>query len=76
MIPHAKDAMMKQHLEYWQSSSLVQVEYCRQHNIPTHVFSYYKKKLGCGISTSPSQSNQLIPVNIISESRIVEPIKK
>jgi len=75
MIPHAKDAMMKQHLTHWQSSTLSQIEYCRQHNIPTHVFSYYKKKLGSGISESPSKSNQLIPINLISESTAVESIQ-
>ena len=75
MIPHAKDSMMKQHLECWQSSSLTQVEYCRQHNIPAHVFSYYKKKLGSGVSESPSKSNQLIPINLISESTTVESIQ-
>jgi len=75
MIPHAKDAMMKQHIDYWQSSSLTQVEYCRQHNIPTHVFSYYKKKLGSGVSESPRSSNQLIPINLISEHTAVESIQ-
>jgi len=75
MIPHAKDTMMKQHLKYWQSSSQTQVEYCRQHNIPTHVFSYYKKKLGTAVSESSSNSNQLIPINFISEPPAVEPIQ-
>jgi len=75
MIPHAKDAMMKQHIDYWQSSSLTQVEYCRQHNIPTHVFSYYKKKLGSCVSELPSHSNQLIPINLISEPTAVESIQ-
>ena len=75
MIPHAKDAMMRQHIVSWQLSAHSQVEYCKQHNIPSHIFSYYKKKLGHGFSESPANINQLIPVNIISEPKIVEHIK-
>ncbi|MFK5984624.1 MAG: hypothetical protein QM479_04250 [Pseudomonadota bacterium] len=71
------DTLMRKYLEHWQSSAQTQVAYCRQHNIPIHVFSYYKKKLGSTVSESPSngKNNQLIPIHLISEATAVEPIQ-
>ncbi|WP_198265152.1 IS66 family insertion sequence element accessory protein TnpA [sulfur-oxidizing endosymbiont of Gigantopelta aegis] len=46
MSNHSKDASMKQHIEACQASNLSQAVYCQQHKIPSHIFSYYRKKLG------------------------------
>ncbi len=69
MIPHQKDRLMKQHLEQWKASGSTQTAYCHEHHIPTHIFSYYKKKLGYGTVQSDLGDNQLIPVNILAEHR-------
>lgn len=74
MIPHQKDSLMKQHLEQWKASGTTQTGYCYQHNIPTHIFSYYKKKLGYGTGKTGRGDNQLIPVSIVPESGRSSPI--
>ena len=67
--PHSKDASMKQHIEACQASNLSQAAYCQQHDIPSHIFSYYRKKLGYVTSSKPvSINNQLIPINLLAES--------
>ncbi|MCK5664327.1 MAG: hypothetical protein KAI17_12630 [Thiotrichaceae bacterium] len=70
MIPHSKDAVMKQHLEQWKASGTTQRAYCRQHNIQHHIFSYYKKKFKSQFSASTAVKNQLIPIEIITEKSL------
>ena len=66
---NSKDASMKQHIEACQASNLSQAAYCQQHDIPSHIFSYYRKKLGYVTSSKPvSSKNQLIPINLLAES--------
>jgi len=66
---NSKDASMKQHIEACQASNLSQAAYCQQHDIPSHIFSYYRKKLGYVTSSKPvSSKNQLIPVNLLAKS--------
>lgn len=66
--PHSKDASMKQHIEACQTSNLSQAAYCQQHDIPSHIFSYYRKKLGYVTSSKQdSTNNQLIPINLLAE---------
>jgi len=65
MNAHEKDSLMKQHLDQWEASGSTQAAYCHQHQIPIHIFSYYKKKLGYGIQSGQGD-NQLIPVGILS----------
>jgi len=66
---NSKDVSMKQHIEACQASNLSQAAYCQQHDIPTHIFSYYRKKLGYVTSSKPiSSKNQLIPVNLLTRS--------
>jgi len=66
---NSKDASMKQHIEACQSSNLSQAAYCQQHDIPPHIFSYYKKKLGYVTSPKPvSSKSQLIPVNLLDKA--------
>ncbi len=43
-MPHERDEEMRTHLQAWQSSGLTQKQYCQQHNLKTHMFSYYKAK--------------------------------
>ena len=73
---NSKDASMKQHIEACQASNLSQAAYCQQHDIPSHIFSYYRKKLGYVSSSKPvSSNNQLIPVNLLAKSVNSESIK-
>ena len=74
MKPHQKDRLMKQHLEQWKTSGSTQTDYCHQHNIPIHIFSYYKKKLGDGKVPSSRGKHQLIPVNILPQPGHSAPI--
>ena len=75
MIPHSKDAVMKQHLEQWKASGITQRAYCQLHNIPHHIFSYYKKKLQAKLSLSTVDfKNQLIPVELVAQESASENI--
>ncbi len=47
-----KRRFWKQHIEDWQTSDLSQVEYCRQHHLSVHRFTYWKQKFKSG----PDQS--------------------
>ncbi len=59
---NSKDASMKLHIEASQVSKLSQATYCQQHNIPTHISSYYRKKLGYVTpSKTDSSKSQFIP---------------
>lgn len=35
----------QQHIERWETSGLTQRDYCREHNLKSHQFSYWKRKL-------------------------------
>ncbi len=75
MIPHSKDAVMKQHLEQWKASGITQRAYCQLHNIPHHIFSYYKKKLQSELSPATTAfKNQLIPVELVAQESASENI--
>lgn len=39
-----KRRFWKQHIDDWQDSGLSQVEYCRQHHLIAHRFTYWKHK--------------------------------
>ena len=58
---------MKQHLAQWKASGSTQIAYCRQHQLPFHVFSYYKKKFSNDAAQPESGNSQLIPVSILPE---------
>ena len=47
-----KRRFRKQHIKDWQASDLSQVEYCRQHHLIAHRFTYWKRKFTSG----PAQS--------------------
>jgi len=64
MIPHQKDAIMKEHISQWKTSGLTQVAYCNEHDIKPHIFSYYKGKLSQVVSSQHVSS--LVPVKLIS----------
>ena len=68
MVPHQKDAVMKSHISQWESSSLTQIAYCKQHGIKPHIFSYYKAKFSRGDKGSAAVANGLVPVGIISSN--------
>lgn len=65
--PHAKDPMMKAHIDKWQESGLSQTAYCQQAGLKLDNFNYYKKKFAQkGLAIH--QQHQLIPVQLIEES--------
>lgn len=64
-MPHERNEEMQAHLEAWKSSGLTQIQYCQQNNIKSHIFTYYKSKLGYG--QTKMISNTLMPVQIVSE---------
>ncbi|NOQ78421.1 MAG: hypothetical protein GQ546_03365 [Gammaproteobacteria bacterium] len=64
-MPHERNEEMQAHLDAWKTSGLTQVEYCQQNNIKSHIFTYYKSKLGYG--QAKVASNTLMPVQIVSE---------
>lgn len=39
-----KRAFWKQHIERWQSSNQTQKDYCSQHELSPHQFTYWKKR--------------------------------
>ena len=73
--PHSKDASMKQHIEDCIASGLSQSRYCRQHDIPSHIFSYYRKKLGYVKPKTDSNNHQLIPIDLVVKPLNCEQIK-
>ena len=75
MIPHSKDAEMREHLESWHQSGQSQSQYCKRHGIAVHQFSYYKRKLGYMFeSPDNTPSQQLVPVSLKAEDTLSAPI--
>lgn len=64
-MSHERNNEMQAQLEAWKSSGLTKVQYCQKNNIKSHVFTYYKSKLGYG--PTKVTSNTLMPVQIVSE---------
>ena len=40
-----KRKFWNEHIEGWQESNLTQTEYCRQHNLIPHRFTYWKNRI-------------------------------
>ncbi len=57
---------MRTYLHAWQSSGLTRKQYCQQHNLKTHMFSYYKAKF---LSQS-DDSESLIPVQVVQDKSV------
>ena len=55
-----KREFWKELIHHWQESGLTQTDYCRTHNLTTHQFSYWKKK----IIKPPEPSVSLVQVNM------------
>lgn len=66
MSPYQNHAAMQRHIAQWQSSSLSQAAYCKEHGIKPHIFSYYKKKFSSD-SAVAKHSSQLIPVKLVAD---------
>lgn len=66
MNPYQNHAAMQGHIAQCQASSLSQTEYCKEHGIKPHIFSYYKKKF----SSSAKQSSQLVPVQLLAHESV------
>ena len=65
-MPHERDEEMRTHLQAWQSSGLTQKQYCQQHNLKTHMFSYYKAKF----LRQSDDSESLIPVQVVQDKTV------
>jgi hypothetical protein len=63
------DAKVKQdmfdHINRWQQSALSQKQYCKQNNMPYHVFHYWYKRYR-DEHDSGHQSSSFIPMNVQS----------
>ena len=57
---------IQSHIAQWQASSLSQAEYCKEHGLKPHIFSYYKKKFSSD-SASANHSSQLVPVKLLAD---------
>jgi hypothetical protein len=44
--PTGNNKMWQAHLRVWRNSGLSGAEYCRQHNLSYHTFTYWKRKIG------------------------------
>ena len=51
-VSEEKRRLWKQHIEDWQATDLSQVEYCRQHHLIAHRFTYWKQKFKVGSDQS------------------------
>ncbi len=65
-MPHERDEEMRTHLHAWQSSGLTRKQYCQQHNLKTHMFSYYKAKF----LRQSDDSESLIPVQVVQDKTV------
>lgn len=61
-----KRRFWKQHIEDWQASDLSQVEYCRQHRLIVHRFTYWKQKF----TSNPAQSLIELKIPAVQYSQI------
>jgi hypothetical protein len=66
MSPYQNHATIQGHIVQWQVSDLTQAEYCKEHGIKPHIFSYYKNKFSSD-SEVAKHSNQLIPVKLVAD---------
>ena len=65
MSSYQNNAAIQSHIAQWQASSLSQAEYCKEHGIKPHIFSYYKKKFSSD-SAVAKHSSQLVPVKLVA----------
>lgn len=56
-----KQAFWEKHIELWQSSSLTQAEYCRQNNLNSKSFGYWKRR-----SKEFTEEVRFVPVTLDS----------
>ena len=53
MNPYQNHAAMQGHIAQCQASSLSQTEYCKEHGIKPHIFSYYSMFKFLSLETQP-----------------------
>jgi len=59
-----KRTFWKQHIERWRSSGQTQRDYCRQHELRPHQFTYWKKRFvetDAGITFVPLKIRRSVP---------------
>ena len=60
---------MQSHIEAWKSSGLTQVQYCQKNNIKSHIFTYYKSKLGYGPAKMTSNTLKVVYLATMAASK-------
>lgn len=62
------DDFWRQHIAQWQASGLSQVGYCRQHELTTHQFSYWKCKfLTVSESSLPEPASGFTRIQMVAQ---------
>lgn len=72
MTQTQKQQFWQQHLQAWQTSSLSQTAYCRQHELPLANFGYWRKRLSEATATTPT----IIPMvreSVTTDVRLCSP---
>ena len=69
MSSYQNNAAIQSHIAQWQASSLSQAEYCKEHGIKPHIFSYYKKKFSSD-SAVARHTSQLVQVKLIANDAL------
>jgi hypothetical protein len=63
-----------EHLSKWRDSGLRQADYCRQHGLCQHSFSYHKLKSSTGLMPTKSESAGFVRVQVIPQPQYHEPL--
>jgi hypothetical protein len=63
-----------EHVSKWRDSGLSQADYCRQHGLCQHSFSYHKLKSSTGLMPTKGGSAGFVRVQVISQPQYHEPL--
>jgi hypothetical protein len=62
------------HISQWRDSGLSQADYCRQHGLCQHSFSYHKLKSSTGLMPTKGESAGFVRVQVIPQPQYHEPL--
>ena len=63
-----------EHVSQWRDSGLSQADYCRQHGLCQHSFSYHKLKSSTGPLPTKGESAGSVRVQVITQPQYHEPL--
>jgi hypothetical protein len=63
-----------EHVSKWRDSGLRQADYCRQHALCQHSFSYHKLKSSTGLMPTKGESAGFVRVQVIPQPQYHEPL--